>query len=36
LFEVDHNLDNLRQHPRFKAFMAKLKQQWEYYGTIAG
>ena len=36
LFETDHNLDNLRQHPRFKAFMAKLKLQWQYYSTIAG
>ena len=36
LFETDHNLDNLRQHPRFKAFMAKLKEQWQYYRTLAG
>ena len=31
LFERDHNLDNLRQNPRFIAFMAKQKEQWEYY-----
>ena len=33
LFETDHNLDNLRQHERFKSLMAKWKQQWEYYKT---
>lgn len=31
LFETDHNLDNLRQNERFKALMAKWKQQWESY-----
>ena len=31
LFERDHNLDNLRQDPRFQALLAKLKQQWEQY-----
>jgi tetratricopeptide (TPR) repeat protein len=36
LFETDHNLDNLRQHARFKAFLAKLKQQWQYYKTLDG
>lgn len=36
LFETDRNLDNLRQHARFKALMAKLKQQWQYYRTLAG
>ena len=34
LFETDPNLSNLRQEPRFVAFMAKLRQQWEYYRTI--
>jgi tetratricopeptide (TPR) repeat protein len=33
LFEKDSNLDNLRQDARFVAFMAKLRQQWEYYRT---
>ena len=36
LFETDHNLDNLRQHTRFKALLAKLKQQWESYKSITG
>ncbi len=31
LFEHDPNLDHLRQDPRFIAFMAKLKEQWEHY-----
>ena len=31
LFERDPNLNNLRQDPRFQAFMAKLKEQWERY-----
>ena len=31
LFEGDANLDNLRKDPRFIAFMAKQKQQWEHY-----
>ena len=35
LFERDSNLDNLRQHPRFVDFMAKLRQEWEHYKTIA-
>ena len=34
LFEVDHNLDNLRQDVRFQTLMAKLKQQWDYYKTV--
>jgi len=34
LFETDPNLTNLRQEPRFTMFMAKLRQQWEYYRTI--
>ena len=36
LFETDHNLDNLRQHPRFQALLTKLKQQWEYYKGVLG
>jgi serine/threonine protein kinase/tetratricopeptide (TPR) repeat protein len=36
LFEVDHNLDNLRQDVHFQTLMAKLKQQWEYYKTVLG
>ena len=31
LFERDHNLDNIRRDPRFITFMAKQKEQWEYY-----
>jgi TolB-like protein len=38
-FEHDHSLDPIRQHPRFVAFMQKLKPQWEYlkstYGSAA-
>ena len=34
LFERDANLDNLRQDARFVTFLAKQKQQWEYYRTI--
>jgi TolB-like protein/DNA-binding winged helix-turn-helix (wHTH) protein/Tfp pilus assembly protein PilF len=34
LFEKDANLDNLRQDARFVTFLAKQKQQWEYYKTI--
>jgi tetratricopeptide (TPR) repeat protein len=34
LFERDPNLDNLRQDARFITFLAKQKQQWEYYRTI--
>ena len=34
LFERDTNLDNLRQDARFVTFLAKLRQQWEYYRTI--
>jgi len=33
LFEGDANLDNLRKDPRFIAFMANLKQQWEHYNA---
>ena len=31
LFEKDHNLDNLRQDPRFQALLARLQQQRERY-----
>jgi serine/threonine protein kinase/Tfp pilus assembly protein PilF len=31
LFEHDANLNSLRQHPRFVAFLEKQKQQWENY-----
>jgi len=35
MFETDHNLDNLRQNDRFKALMARLKQQWQKYKELA-
>ncbi len=34
LFENDDNLNKIRQDPRFVAFMAKLRPQWEYFKTI--
>jgi non-specific serine/threonine protein kinase len=34
LFESDTNLDNLRKDVRFVTFLAKQRQQWEYYRTI--
>jgi TolB-like protein/DNA-binding winged helix-turn-helix (wHTH) protein/Flp pilus assembly protein TadD len=34
LFERDPILDNLRQDTRFLSFLAKQRQQWEYYKTI--
>ncbi len=34
LFERDPNLNNLRQDARFVKFLAKQRQQWEYYRTI--
>ena len=34
LFESDTNLDKIRRDARFLTFMAKLRQQWEYYRTI--
>ena len=34
LFETDPNLNNLRQDARFVMFLAKQRQQWEYYRTI--
>ncbi|MEP6820501.1 MAG: winged helix-turn-helix domain-containing protein [bacterium] len=36
LFERDTNLNNLRQDARFVTFLAKQKQQWEYYQTVSG
>ena len=36
LFEHDANLNSLRQDGRFIALLAKLKQQWESYKTLAG
>jgi TolB-like protein len=35
-FEHDHSLDPIRQHPRFVAFMQKLKPQWEYFKSTYG
>lgn len=34
LFENDPNLNNLRRDNRFVTFLAKQKQQWEYYKTV--
>lgn len=34
LFVSDRNLDNIRQDPRFVAFLSKSKQKWEYYRTL--
>jgi len=34
LFETDRNLNSLRQAAGFVTFLAKQKQQWEYYKTI--
>ncbi len=34
LFATDHNLDSLRQHPRFQQFMARMKHDWEKYKTL--
>lgn len=31
LFEMDPNLNNLRQNPRFIKFMAAQRKQWEYF-----
>jgi serine/threonine protein kinase/Flp pilus assembly protein TadD len=33
LFQDDAQLDNLRQDPRFIAFMAQQKQQWEHFSA---
>ena len=33
LFEGDAQLDNLRKDPRFIAFMAQQKQQWEHFNA---
>jgi DNA-binding winged helix-turn-helix (wHTH) protein/tetratricopeptide (TPR) repeat protein len=35
-FDVDPNLDNIRRHPRFVEFMAKLKPQWERFENEFG
>ena len=35
-FEHDHALDPIRQDPRFVAFMAKLKPQWEHFKSKYG
>jgi serine/threonine protein kinase/Flp pilus assembly protein TadD len=34
LFATDHNLDSLRQHPRFQQFMARMKHGWEKYKSL--
>ena len=34
MFASDHNLDNLRQDPRFISFLEKQKQQWEGYKKL--
>ena len=34
LFATDHNLDSLRQHPRFQQFMARMKHDWEKYKSL--
>ncbi|HLL74716.1 MAG TPA: protein kinase [Pyrinomonadaceae bacterium] len=34
LFESDPSLNSLRRDARFVAFLAKLRQRWEYYKTI--
>jgi serine/threonine protein kinase/Flp pilus assembly protein TadD len=34
LFERDTNLNNLREDAGFVTFLAKQRQQWEYYKTI--
>ena len=34
LFATDQNLDNLRQHPRFQQFMARMKHDWEKYKML--
>lgn len=36
LFESDPNLNNLRQDPRFIAFLANQKKQWEDFRTKLG
>jgi eukaryotic-like serine/threonine-protein kinase len=34
LFERDANLDNLRRDARFVTFLARQRQQWEFYKSI--
>ena len=33
LFDVDAQLDNPKNDPRFIAFMAQQKQQWEHFSA---
>jgi hypothetical protein len=33
LFAGDAQLDNLKSYPRFMAFMAQQKQQWEHFSA---
>ncbi len=33
-FEIDPNLNNIRNHPRFTEFMARLKPQWERFKEL--
>jgi hypothetical protein len=33
LFDSDEAFNGMRQHPRYVALLAKLKQQWERYNT---
>ena len=34
LFEADPNLNRIRHHPHFVAFMSDLRRQWEHYRSI--
>lgn len=34
-FGIDPNLDAIRKHPLFIAFMTRLKPQWERYKKLA-
>ena len=34
LFEVDTNLNNIRQDAGFVAFLSRSKQKWEYYKSV--
>ena len=35
-FTIDPNLDTIRHHPRFVAFMQKLQPQWQRFKDLAG